>query len=113
MVMTTISSFSSSARCNSTTNTTTTTMMMIPVLVHHVSAKMAIYTGESLCNGDQLINGAFTLAMQGDCNLVLRDSSRVVCSTGTTGKGSIAMQQCRVMEIWLYMGKVLFGQAIQ
>ncbi|KAL6564750.1 hypothetical protein OROMI_016200 [Orobanche minor] len=113
MVMTTISSSSSSARCNITTNTTTMMMRRITVLVHHVSAKVAIYTGESLSNGDQLINGAFTLAMQVDCNLVLRGGSRVVCSTGTAGKGSIAMQQCRVMEIWLYMGKVLFGQAIQ
>ncbi|KAL6522206.1 hypothetical protein OROMI_032083 [Orobanche minor] len=81
MVMTTISSSSSSsARCMM--------MMMFLVLVHHVSAKVAIYTGESLSNGDQLINGAFTLSMQGDCNLVLRDSSRVVWSTGTSGKGS-------------------------
>ena len=53
-----------------------------------VSAKVAIYTNESLRVGDQLSNRAFTLAMQGDCNLVLRDNSMAIWSTGTAGKGS-------------------------
>ncbi|KAL6527556.1 hypothetical protein OROGR_016646 [Orobanche gracilis] len=85
MAMTISSSSSSSVRCNN--------LMILVLLVlftssHYVSAKVAIYTGESLRAGGQLIHGAFTLAMQADCNLVLRHSSRVLWSTGTAGKGS-------------------------
>ncbi|KAL8111043.1 hypothetical protein AgCh_026700 [Apium graveolens] len=55
----------------------------------HVSAKLAtLYTNESLCVGDhRLSNGAYTVAMQKDCNLILRDHSKVIWSTGTAGKG--------------------------
>ena len=67
--------------------------MMLVVLVLtscsvlNVSAKVALYTNESLRAGDQLSNRGFTLAMQADCNLVLYDNSNAIWSTGTAGKG--------------------------
>lgn len=56
--------------------------------VLYVSAKVALYTNQSLRAGDQLSNRGFTLAMQGDCNLVLYDHSNAIWSTGTAGKGN-------------------------
>ncbi|KAK1372007.1 Bulb-type lectin domain-containing protein [Heracleum sosnowskyi] len=54
----------------------------------HVSAKEALFTNQALNAGDQLSKGAFTLVMQGDCNLVLLDTSVPVWSTGTNRRDS-------------------------
>ncbi|KAL8111042.1 curculin-1-like [Apium graveolens] len=58
----------------------------------HVSAIVSLFTNQSLRVNEQLINRSFSLSMQGDCNLVLRDGTRVLWSTNTSGYGT----NCRV-----------------
>lgn len=58
----------------------------------HVSARVSLFTNQSLRVNEQLITRSFSLSMQGDCNLVLRDNTRVLWSTSTAGWGT----NCRV-----------------
>ncbi|KAK1372010.1 hypothetical protein POM88_038102 [Heracleum sosnowskyi] len=71
----------------------------------HVSAREGLYTNQALSAGDQLDSGAFTLVMQGDCNLVLLDTSVPVWSTGTNRRDSncyAIMQGDRNLVIYKY-----------
>ncbi|KAK1372004.1 Bulb-type lectin domain-containing protein [Heracleum sosnowskyi] len=76
----------------------------------HVSAiRKILYTNESLHVGDRLRNDDYTLKMQENCNLVLRDHSRVIWSTGTAGRGSSCFAKMRDdgnLVVYNYNGQV-------
>lgn len=56
--------------------------------------RSVLRTGESLANGQKLVNGRFVATMQVDGNFVVYDGSRAVFATGTawTNPGRVVMQ---------------------
>lgn len=52
------------------------------------TGKVSLHAGQSLLNHEQLTVGANSLRMQTDGNLVLREHSDIIWSSGTAGKGN-------------------------
>ncbi|WOK97492.1 agglutinin [Canna indica] len=60
--------------------------VILGVLLSSCVADNILFTGESLSSGQTLSYGGYSFIMQGDCNLVLYDTSKPIWASSTGGR---------------------------